>query len=69
MQPDFSITAVTAQEDAHEVEDEVEETKRHLNVVFIGHVGKFSFLTACFLSTLFQCYPDCVKNNFLIDVC
>jgi peptide chain release factor subunit 3 len=29
---------VTAQEDAHEVEDEVEETKRHLNVVFIGHV-------------------------------
>nr|CAB3486586.1 unnamed protein product [Digitaria exilis] len=28
---------VTAQEDAQEVEDE-EETKRHLNVVFIGHV-------------------------------
>ena len=45
MQPDFSIAAVTAQEDAQEVEDEVEQTKRHLNVVFIGHVGKFSFLT------------------------
>ncbi|CAN6227511.1 unnamed protein product [Urochloa humidicola] len=29
---------VTAQEDAQEVEDEVDETKRHLNVVFIGHV-------------------------------
>ncbi|RLN12516.1 eukaryotic peptide chain release factor GTP-binding subunit ERF3A-like [Panicum miliaceum] len=29
---------VTTQEDAQEVEDEVEETKRHLNVVFIGHV-------------------------------
>ena len=45
MQPDFSIAAVTAQEDAQEVEDEVEQTKLHLNVVFIGHVGKFSFLT------------------------
>ncbi|KAJ1271015.1 hypothetical protein BS78_06G096300 [Paspalum vaginatum] len=29
---------VAAQEDPQEVEDEVEETKRHLNVVFIGHV-------------------------------
>ncbi|OEL20215.1 Eukaryotic peptide chain release factor GTP-binding subunit ERF3A [Dichanthelium oligosanthes] len=29
---------VPAQEDAQEVEDEVEEMKRHLNVVFIGHV-------------------------------
>ena len=48
MQPDFSIAAVTAQEDAQEVEDEVEQTKRHLNVVFIGHVGKFSIQTAFF---------------------
>ncbi|KAJ1263423.1 hypothetical protein BS78_09G183300 [Paspalum vaginatum] len=32
------MTGVAAQEDPQEVEDEVEETKRHLNVVFIGHV-------------------------------
>ena len=48
-QPYFSIGAVATQEDAHVVEDDVDETKRHLNVVFIGHVGKFNFLTACFL--------------------
>jgi len=41
--------AVATQEDAHVVEDDVDETKRHLNVVFIGHVGKFNFLTACSL--------------------
>ncbi|XP_062184184.1 uncharacterized protein LOC133888086 [Phragmites australis] len=31
-------TNVAANEDAHEVEDVIEERKRHLNVVFIGHV-------------------------------
>jgi len=31
-------TNAAAHEDAHEVKDEVEEKKRHLNVVFIGHV-------------------------------
>ncbi|CAD6264096.1 unnamed protein product [Miscanthus lutarioriparius] len=29
---------VATQEDAHVVEDDVDQTKRHLNVVFIGHV-------------------------------
>ncbi|PWZ44131.1 Eukaryotic peptide chain release factor GTP-binding subunit ERF3A [Zea mays] len=38
IQPYFSIGVVATQEDAHVVEDDVEETKRHLNVVFIGHV-------------------------------
>ncbi|PWZ38738.1 Eukaryotic peptide chain release factor GTP-binding subunit ERF3A [Zea mays] len=31
-------TNVATQEGAHVVEDDVDETKRHLNVVFIGHV-------------------------------
>ncbi|XP_062227316.1 uncharacterized protein LOC133925392 [Phragmites australis] len=38
LQPLELKTNVSAHEDAQEVEDEVEETKRHLNVVFIGHV-------------------------------
>jgi hypothetical protein len=45
----FTIGAVATQEGAHVVEDDVDETKRHLNVVFIGHVGKFNFITAYFV--------------------
>jgi predicted metal-dependent TIM-barrel fold hydrolase len=54
MKPCCGINAAPAHEDAHEVEDEVEEKKRHLNVVFIGHVGKLSLCTAYFVSTIFQ---------------
>lgn len=68
MQPYFSIGAVATQEDAHVVEDDVDETKRHLNVVFIGHVGKFCFLTACFLN-IFLLLPRLVLTEYLIDSC
>ncbi|XP_039815462.1 uncharacterized protein LOC120678372 isoform X3 [Panicum virgatum] len=36
----LKLKAHVAAQDALEVEDEVEDTKRHLNVVFIGHVGR-----------------------------
>jgi hypothetical protein len=37
---DFFINPAAAHEDVQMVAEEDEEKKRHLNVVFIGHVGK-----------------------------
>jgi hypothetical protein len=65
MKPCRGIAAAAAHEDAQEVKDEVEEKKRHLNVVFIGHVGKLSFCTACFVSTIFQGQLDRCTRYFL----
>lgn len=50
--------------DPEEEHDEMElDKKRHLNVVFIGHVGKFIFLTRL-LNLVFlalDCCPCCLS--------
>lgn len=50
--------------DPEEEHDEMElDKKRHLNVVFIGHVGKFIFLTRL-LNLVFlalDCCPSCLS--------
>lgn len=44
---------------ADDFEDEVDQKKRHLNVVFIGHVGEYIFLNleaVCSLSPVERSY-------------
>jgi hypothetical protein len=47
MKYNFSIGPAAAHEDAQEVVEEEKETKRHLNVVFIGHVGRLFTYVPC----------------------